>query len=258
MGGDGSEFRYITPEALIRARLGDGPAPRWAAAVVCFRDAKCSAMLADVLGARPADRRLLYGKDPAAGEVLEAEVAGRRIVVVKRCIWGGPQAAILTEELAALGVPIVVGWGACGGITPALERHENVIADRALATDGTSAAYGSGDLSADAGLVAAARAAGEALGVRPRCVTAATVDALYRETRPAIDAMRDRGADVVNMETSPMYAAARAGGARAVWIGHVSDRLNDDGWEDWYGPWTEAVRRKAEWAAETLRRLVGG
>ena len=214
-------------------------------------------MLADVLGARPADRRLLYGKEPADGEVLEAEVAGRRVVVVKRCIWGGPQAAILTEELAALGVPVVVGWGACGGISPALARHENVIAAGALATDGTSGAYGCGELAADAGLVAAARAAGEALGFQPACVTAATVDALYRETRELIGSLRDRGADVVNMETSPMYAAARAAGVRAVWIGHVSDRLNDDEWEDWYGPWEAAVREKAEWAAELLRRVVG-
>lgn len=256
MSGE-DEFRYVTPERLLSARLGQRDRPQWAAAVVCFRDRKGSGLLIDALPARPAKRKLLYGIEPGDGRLFEADLAGRAVAVVGQCIWGGPQAAILAEELAVLGTPILLGWGACGAIGREIERHCPVVATAALAGDGTTRAYGAEDLSADAALVEAATAAAEPLGFRPRPVTVGTVDALYRETRPLIDELQSRGADVVNMETSPFYAAARAGGARCLWIGYVSDRL-DATWEDWHGRRDEANKLGTRWMAALLARVLRG
>ncbi len=61
----------------------------------------------------------------------------------------------------------------------------------------------------------------------------ALVDAVYRETPRIVDEWRGMGASIVNMEVAAFYAAAKACGIRALWLGHVSDILIGD-WEDWY------------------------
>lgn len=67
-----------------------------------------------------------------------------------------------------------------------------------------------------------------------RRVTCATVDAAYRETPELIQSFRGQGAQVINLETSALYAAAQSCGVRSVWIGYVSDLLVAGEWDDWY------------------------
>ncbi len=95
----------------------------------------------------------------------------------------------------------------------------------ALATDGTSEHYGVGPFKPDRGLQGLVPSAAH--------VTAATVDAVYRETPALLDGWKNVGAQVINMEAAPFYAAANACGIRAVWLGHVSDLLIGE-WKDWY------------------------
>jgi purine-nucleoside phosphorylase len=40
------------------------------------------------------------------------------------------------------------------------------------------------------------------------------------------------------METTPLYAAAPMCGVRAVWVGHISDRLSrtTEAWDSWQRP----------------------
>jgi purine-nucleoside phosphorylase len=86
------------------------------------------------------------------------------------------------------------------------------------------------------------------------CVKAATVDAVYQETHPLIESWRKVGAQVINMESAPLYAAAAACGLEALWLGHISDVLGV-GWQDWYVDRTKMTAETIERVVEMLRSL---
>jgi len=54
---------------------------------------------------------------------------------------GGPSSAIAIEELARLGVSVMIRVGSCGGISKEATVGSTVIADAAVALDGTSRQY---------------------------------------------------------------------------------------------------------------------
>jgi len=67
-------------------------------------------------------------------------VGGENVVALSTGI-GGPSAAIAIEELARLGVKVMIRVGTCGTITPKLKAGSVVIADAAVRMDGASAQY---------------------------------------------------------------------------------------------------------------------
>ena len=240
--------RFIEPETLLSARLKDeGAMPRWDGAVICFRDHNGSRALVEAFSGRPWGRKVFWGMNESSELpcVYTAEVCGKQIGIVTRCVWGGPQAAILVEELSAMGVRFVIGFGAAGSLDPALPHGTQLVVNSAPCTDGTSGVYGTGPFKPDERLLALLPAVAH--------VTAATVDAVYRETPELVEVWKRAGARVVNMEAAPFYAAAEACGLGALWIGHVSDLLVGD-WQDWY------VDRHAMDAAtiENCRTLLEG
>jgi len=250
--------RYIEPKALVTRRLAGKPAPRWKVAVMAFRDHPGTKILVKEFKARPFGRRVLYSldQDPSHPEVFEARMGKHRVGVVGYCDWGGPMAAILVEELAALGVKYIIGYGACGALARDLPRGAQVVADRALPTDGTSRAYCRGSCRADPGLLNMAKRSARKMGIPLRAVTVATVDALYRETKPVMDRLRRMGAEAINMESTPLYAASRACGVRSVWIGLVSDRLVEKEWEHWHGNPDEVSRTTARLCRAVVRSIL--
>ncbi|GIP31236.1 hypothetical protein [Paenibacillus sp. J2TS4] len=232
-------YRYITPEQVMKNRFNHFPRPRWKTAVLCFRDYRGSQVLVQGFKAAPVGYKVLYGMEEHEGSpfVYEAAVAGEPIGIVTRCQWGGPQAAILVEELAELGVRYIIGYGAAGSIRQSIAQGEQLVANSAMAGDGTSRAYRSDAeklLTGSPELIRLAKEAAGALGFPLREAVAVTADALYRETDEWVEACLQKGADVVNMETGPLYAAAAACGVRSVWLGHVSDCLVREKWHDWH------------------------
>jgi len=212
-------------------------------------------------GAKPfGGGKLLYGMMPTRDEpkVYEAEVGGARVGIVGQCGWGGPQAAIVAEELAFLGVKTLIGFGACGALVPELPVGRQVVVGESVARDGTARAYGRGPFMADRSLVEEAREAARELMMGVKVVTAVTFDAIYRETPARARSWRRAGAQVVNMESSALYAAGAACGARCVWIGHVSDRLLDGPWEHWDDRPEEASTDCAQLALGLARRILEG
>jgi uridine phosphorylase len=67
-------------------------------------------------------------------------VGDEKVVAVSTGI-GGPAAAIAIEELARLGVRVMIRVGTCGAITPEVKTGSVIIADAAVRMDGTSAQY---------------------------------------------------------------------------------------------------------------------
>ena len=67
-------------------------------------------------------------------------VGNEKVVAVSTGI-GGPAAAIAIEELARLGVKVMIRVGTCGAITPKVRTGSIIIADAAVRMDGASAQY---------------------------------------------------------------------------------------------------------------------
>ena len=229
-------MRYVTPEAVMEGRFDEHPRPRWDVAVLCFRASYGSTALLEKLDATPLRHKVLWGGDTSRDcpVVYEARLGGRQIGIVTHCQWGGPQAAILVEELAHLGVSHFIGFSAAGSLVPDLEKGTQIVASTGIVTDGTSRAYTSdSEVAADMDLHSKAQAVAEELGVDLVAVRIATVDAVYRETEAAVQSWLDEGAQAINMETTPLYAASVACGARSLWLGHISDCLVGRQWDSW-------------------------
>ncbi|MDG6986014.1 MAG: nucleoside phosphorylase [Nitrososphaerota archaeon] len=68
------------------------------------------------------------------------KTGGEKVVVVSTGI-GGPSAAIAIEELAGLGVEVMIRIGTCGAIRRDIKTGALIVADAAVRMDGTSSQY---------------------------------------------------------------------------------------------------------------------
>jgi uridine phosphorylase len=124
---------------------------------------------------------------------------------------GGPSAAIVTEELIALGARRLVRVGTCRSGLPLASL---VIAETVIAEDGTSRALGAaGELAADPELFAALLAAGN--GAASGRVL--TTD-LYYGAAPHAEAL------AVDLTSGAVFAVAARHGAHAACVLAVSER----------------------------------
>ena len=134
---------------------------------------------------------------------------------------GGPSAAIVVEELIALGARRLIRIGTCGALREGLELGTLVVAREVLPADGASAALGAdGALSPDQGLTRAL----EEAGALPATVVSSDLFYDVRETDWA-----ERGADVVEMEAATLLRVANLRGAAAACLLAVSDVPADGG-----------------------------
>jgi uridine phosphorylase len=150
-------------------------------------------------------QRGLWGYTGTArdGELLTVQATG----------MGGPSAAIVTEELIALGAKTFIRIGTCGALGGAHTIGDLVRVRSALALDGASRALGAdGSVLPDPDLAAAIDAAD---------AVAASVDLFYDGPEPG-------GADVVEMECATLFQVARLRGVRAAAVLGVSDELAGD------------------------------
>ena len=140
---------------------------------------------------------------------------------------GGPSAAIVCEELVALGASALVRIGTCGALDPELELGTLLAAEAVLPADGTSAALGAdGMLEPDADLLARLVDA----GARPAVVVSS--DLFYDPRDEAAGEWVARGAVAVEMEAATiLQVAARHGVAAACVLGvtDVRDRRMEPG-----------------------------
>jgi uridine phosphorylase len=131
---------------------------------------------------------------------------------------GGPSAAIVVEELIALGATRLVRIGTCGALDPDLELGTLLAAASVLPADGTSTALGAdAPLEPDAELLQALVAA----GARP--VTIATSDLFYDPRDGAAAGWIEQGALAVEMEAATILQIAARRGVSAACVLGVSD-----------------------------------
>jgi len=150
------------------------------------------------------------------------ESAGGDTVTIQATGMGGPSAAIVLEELIALGARRAVRVGTCAALVPGIELGELVLAREAICADGTSRALGAGErVGADAQLTAAL--AEHAPGAHAGTIV--SVDLFYEDGPPGAG----HDALAVEMEAAALFAV----GARHRFpVGcalAVSDTFADDG-----------------------------
>jgi uridine phosphorylase len=253
--------RYIQPEVIMRARANGAALPVWTAAVIVFHSQTRSKPIVERLGGQPLSHRVFSGLEPY--EVLSTTCRQQGVGILCNVggkMGGGPLTSALVEELASIGVRWLVGLGCAGSIHPSVPRGVQFVVSSALATDGTSRAYLSDNATQatpDKRMLHLLDSVRSRFGYSLSTVTAGTVDALYRETPPAVAGWRASGAHVINMEAAPFYAAAAACEVPALYIGHVSDELFGAEWKDWFGDDRTAMAVKsAEIAARVLEEAL--
>ncbi|MBA3261879.1 MAG: purine-nucleoside phosphorylase [Thermoleophilaceae bacterium] len=150
----------------------------------------------------------------ADGEPLTVQATG----------MGGPSAAIVTEELIALGARRLVRIGTCGALVEGLQLGELVAAQTVLSADGASAALGaSGALGSDPELLERLLAAGAHAG------TVVSSDLFYDPREDAAGAWLERGASVVEMEAAAILQVAFRRGVAAACVLAVTDVPTPEG-----------------------------
>jgi DeoD family purine-nucleoside phosphorylase len=156
--------------------------------------------------------RGLWGYTGAAadGELLTVQATG----------MGGPSAAIVISELHQLGARTMLRVGTTGGLHAALGLGDLVIAEVALAADGTGRSLAGADrVSASPDLLAALRAV---TGDRAHSGLVVSTDLFYDPASPERE-WAAQGALAIEMEASTLFALAAIHGFSAGAVLIVSD-----------------------------------
>jgi uridine phosphorylase len=146
-----------------------------------------------------------------------------RALSIQSTGMGGPSAAIVCEELIALGARRLVRIGTCGALREDLELGALLVAAEALPADGASAALG-----ADGRVAASPRLTKRLVDAGAQPVVVATTDLFYDGRDGTGDWLR-RGAAAVEMETATLFRLAELRGVEAAAVLGVTDVPAADG-----------------------------
>ena len=144
------------------------------------------------------------------------------LLTIQSTGMGGPSAAIVVEELIALGARRLVRVGTCGALTDSLELGDLLVASAVLSRDGASSALGAdGEMPVDADLLAALESA-DPDAHRGRVVSS---DLFYDSDPRRAAEWVAAGAVAVEMEAAAVLAVAAVHGVAAACVLVVSDTL---------------------------------
>lgn len=174
---------------------------------------------------------------------------------------GAPMAAVLLEELIALGFREFLVFGTAGHPADgagAARFGQVVLPDRAYVYEGTSAHYGW-----DEPCVPVSPAPRELLGEQLREAgiayvegPSATTDALYRETPEFIGELIDLGVQAIDMELSALLSVAQFRDAQLAAVMCISDVIQLGGiWQ--VGMTSERLKEMEERILPVLERAAG-
>jgi uridine phosphorylase len=169
---------------------------------------------------------------------------GKDYVIAMSTGIGAPSAAIAVEELARLGVKVMIRVGTCGAIDPAAKVGSVIIADAAVRLEGTSRQYVMEGYPAAATpeVVMALKEAAFALERRPMIGVACSTDSFYvgqsrrgyrgyfpSHLKNSIADLRSAKVLCFEMESSVLFTLGRLFGLKtAALFGVVANRVTND------------------------------
>jgi uridine phosphorylase len=170
-------------------------------------------------------------------------IGSEKVLVMSTGI-GGPATAIAVEELARVGVEVMIRVGTCGSITHKVKVGSVVIADAAVRMDGTSAQYVHHGYPAAAtpGVVMALEASARRKHVKATVGVAASTDSFYvgqgrqsfggyfpSEKASLIEDLRSANVLCFEMEAATLFTLGRIFGLKTgAVLGVVGNRATDD------------------------------
>ncbi|MET9428162.1 nucleoside phosphorylase [Streptomyces sp. NPDC003036] len=163
------------------------------------------------------------------GGLLVLERQGRRLGVCGGFGLGAPAAALVLEQLVALGVKRVITVGTAASLRTDLPAGELVVCDNALRDEGVSYHYLPPGTHVRPSMDLSERVA-EALrgrGVTVRRGTGWTTDAPYRETAAEVARYSGLGVLTADMEAAGVFTVAEYRGIDAAAVFAVTDSLVD-------------------------------
>jgi len=163
-------------------------------------------------------------------QMLALTIDGIRCGVIPRTI-GGPYAVLVSEQLHAAGVEVIVGMTSAGRVSADVPLPCVVIADEAVRDEGTSLHYVAPSETLPTptpALAAHLVRALEPLG-RVRRGLVWTTDAPYRETEAQLGRWATRGVLAVEMQAASLFAFAQARGAAVGVVALVSNAVDHTG-----------------------------
>jgi len=150
-------------------------------------------------------------------------------------VYGGPVSSALVEELAYYGIKYILAYGLAGGLgSKGLKMGDFYIVEKALAMDGTTPHY-TGDRLIPSDEFLNARIQELAKDADFPAITpvqALTGDAIYREYDEELEYARENGCDIVNCDSSHLFAVSRDLSIRSTECGVISDVVRESG-EEW-------------------------
>ncbi len=158
---------------------------------------------------------------------------GFRFLSIAHC-YGGPVSSALIEELAYYGITHVLAYGLCGALgTKGIKMGDFYFVESARALDGTTPHYSNKEVVyPDQEL---SKVLLEKVEKFPSftLVRAWTGDAIYREYQSDVDYALVEGCDIVNCDSSHLFAVSQAVAIRTIQCGVVSDVVTAGGqkWE---------------------------
>ena len=140
---------------------------------------------------------------------------------------GASFAVLIAEEMFASGCELLISMTSSGQIVPIRPPPYFIAIDRALRDEGTSYHYmAPSDFShADPALIATLNGAFDEFPVPVVTGATWTTDAPFRETQPAIDAMREKKLLAVEMEAAALYAFAAVRQKPVLCFAHVTNQM---------------------------------
>lgn len=155
-------------------------------------------------------------------------------------VYGGPVSATTVEELAYYNIDTILAYGLAGGLgTQALKMGDFYLVDTALVADGTTRHYTSEPIvSADPSLKTHIMECWPQTNAQPIYpVQAITGDALYREDDAFLEAARAQNCDIVNLDSSHLYAVSQVNSSdkpiKSIECGVISDVTGGSADAEW-------------------------
>jgi uridine phosphorylase len=223
----------VTPEASLQHRrdLGQPIAARIPEAIILTYQPQ----LVAGMEALEQTTRLPIGGPARVVHALDR--TDHRVGVVGRFGIGAPVAAVVLEELIALGARRFLSIGVAGGLHADLEVGEPIVCSWAVRDEGVSHHYLPPDVIAapNADLTASLADQLTADGLAFRTGASWTIDAIFQETVDEAVHYADQGVLTVEMEAAALFAVAACRGVPLASAFCVSDSLAGGEWEPSYG-----------------------
>jgi len=244
------EKSVVTPKQLLDGR-GLDKGNYFSNAIISFRNHAFSKSIAEKLDMEIFKRKLLTNFNP---ETSPASVYVKdNLIGVTQVLWGGPQIAIILEELEYLGVKNVIGIGASGSLKKTT-LGSLFVAESGLCSDGTSKDYTDKEqVHADKDLL---RIAKKVTKDDKDVIFGKvwTTDAMYREFPSKVELWKNKGASAVNYETSPFYAVAEEKDMKAIYLANITDLVIPP-WTGWHGNYKASDEKLQNTCLKILKEI---